>query len=139
MRSRVAVGMVVAFGLLLFVSPVFAHHSFTAEFDIYQPVIFTGTVAKVDWINPHSQFYIKDCSGEVQGNWRIESWGTANLRRTGITRDNVTAGTVVKVRGYRAKDGSNLAYLRNLTLPDGRSFEAWVGGANGTPDQQGKF
>jgi hypothetical protein len=33
--------------------PVFAHHSFAAEFDASKKVEFKGTVTKVEWMNPH--------------------------------------------------------------------------------------
>ena len=33
--------------------PVFAHHSFAAEFDVKQPITLKGTVTKVEWTNPH--------------------------------------------------------------------------------------
>ena len=35
------------------VEPVQAHHAFAAEFDAERPVEFSGTVTKVEWINPH--------------------------------------------------------------------------------------
>ena len=58
---------------------VMAHHSFAAEFDASKPVKFTGTVTKIEWMNPHAYFYIdvKDTSGKV------ESWGhfVADLQR----------------------------------------------------------
>ncbi len=32
---------------------VLAHHSFAAEYDAKKPVTLKGTVAKVEWTNPH--------------------------------------------------------------------------------------
>ena len=50
--------------------PVFAHHSFAAEYDSTQPVKVTGVVTKVEWTNPHIWFYleVKDDKGTVT-NW----------------------------------------------------------------------
>ena len=35
-------------------SRVQAHHAFSAEFDADKPVTLTGTVAEMQWINPHA-------------------------------------------------------------------------------------
>ena len=43
-------------GLLLAAAPIWAHHAFAAEFDAQKPVKLRGTVAKVEFINPHSNF-----------------------------------------------------------------------------------
>ena len=44
-----------------------AHHSFAAQYDRNKPATLTGPVTKIDWINPHAQFFInvKDAAGKV--------------------------------------------------------------------------
>ena len=141
-KSRLAlVFAMLMFGLVGTALSVWAHHSFTAEFDIYKPVVIEGTITNVEWINPHIQIYLdaKDEHGAT-GQWKVESWGTGNMHRAGIVKEKLTPGTQVKMRAYHAKDGTqNFAYLRNLTfLKDGSSYELWVGGQDGTPVDQRK-
>jgi Family of unknown function (DUF6152) len=124
--------------MLLFAAPVLAHHAFTAEFDSSKPVDVEGTITKLDWQNPHILIHVdgKDETGKVT-NWSISSFGTGNMHRAGLTQERLAPGTYVKIRAYRAKDQTkNLAYLRHVTFKDGSEFELWVGGAQGTPDQQ---
>jgi len=75
-------------------------------------VTLTGSVTKMAWINPHSWIYIdvKKPDGTVE-NWAVEAGPPGTLIRAGFTRDSLAAGTVIKVNGYRAKDGesNNLA------------------------------
>ena len=56
------------------------------------------------------------------------------LFRRGINKDSLPKGTVVIVDGYQAKDGSNRANGRDITLSDGRKH--FVGGS--TPAEQPK-
>ena len=44
--------------MLLAAVPVIAHHSFTAEFDITKSIKLTGTVTKMEWVNPHSWIWM---------------------------------------------------------------------------------
>jgi hypothetical protein len=119
-------GFVIAsLGLLIAAAPVFAHHSFAAEYDNAKPITLTGTVTKVEWMNPHARFYInvKDNAGAVAG-WEFELGSPNGLARRGWTRNSMKEGDVVIVDGYMAKDGSKLANARNVKLADGRSLFA---------------
>ena len=100
-----------------------AHHAFAAEFDASKEVHFTGTVTKMEWVNPHAWLHIdvKKPDGTVE-NWAIEA-GTPNvLFRRGFSKESLLPGTQIVVDGYQAKDGSHRANGRDLTLPDGRKL-----------------
>ena len=103
--------------------PAVAHHSFAAEYDSKKPVTMTGAVTKVEWLNPHARIYIdvKDSAGNVT-NWEFELAAPNGLIRAGWTRNSIKPGDVVKVEGYRAKDGSNLGNAATITMPDGRKL-----------------
>jgi hypothetical protein len=100
---------------------VSAHHSFAAEFDANQPVQLRGTVAKVEWINPHTWIHldVKKTDGAVE-RWMIEGGTPNTLLRRGLTRKSLPEGTELLVDGYKAKNGTNRANGRDLTFPDGR-------------------
>lgn len=106
-------------------APVFGHHSFAAEYDEAKPITLTGSVTKVEWMNPHARFYmdVKDASGNA-GNWEFELGSPNALVPRGWTRNALKPGDEVLVEGYPAKDGSNLAGARNVKLADGRKLFA---------------
>lgn len=102
--------------------PAAAHHSFATEYDKATPVSVTGTVRKVEWRNPHIWFYVdvKDERGRVT-TWGFSGAPPAFMQRQGIPRDVMKIGDVVRVDGFRARDGSNNASGGKVTFADGRS------------------
>ena len=117
-----------AVGLMLAAMPVWAHHAFSAEFDAAKPVKLRGTVTKVELINPYSWIHIdvKNPDGTTT-NWGVEGGTPNTLFRAGVTKDSLPAGTEILVDGYRARDGSNRANGRDITLPDGK--KVFLGGS----------
>src|SRR5215467_10102117 len=99
--------MLVAVAMIPFARPASAHHSFAAEYNADNPVTLTGSVSKMAWINPHSWIYIdvKKADGGVE-NWAVEAGPPGTLIRAGFTKESLAPGTVIKVNGFRAKDGA---------------------------------
>jgi hypothetical protein len=123
--AKLGIAMVCGVGLMVSALPAFAHHSFAAEYDAAKPVNLKGVVTKVEWTNPHARFYVdvKDESGKVT-NWNFELASPNVLTRNGWTRHSLKEGDVIEVQGAMAKDGSNLANARTVTLADGKKVFA---------------
>ena len=135
MRTTVSVA-ILGLGLLLAPPPAVAHHAFSAEFDADRPLQLLGTVTRTEWINPHSWIHIdvEDEDGSVK-SWAIECGAPNALIRRGLNKNSIPAGTVLVVDGFGAKDGSNTANARDITLPDGSQFYVGSSGT-GAPGQR---
>jgi hypothetical protein len=105
------------------VVPLDAHHSFAAEFDATKPVLFNGTVTKMDWINPHVWIHMNVAQPNGKSEeWMVEGGAPTVLFRRGFSKTSLQAGTRIVVDGYRAKDGTNKMNARQITFSDGRKL-----------------
>ena len=104
-------------------APLVAHHAFSAEFDGTSPVTLKGTVTKMEWINPHAWLHmeVKGPDGKIV-SWAVEGGAPNALLRRGWNRNSVPPGTEIVVQGFRAKDGSNRANGRDVTLANGKKL-----------------
>jgi Family of unknown function (DUF6152) len=120
MRTNL-ISLLAGLAIVSAVAPVSGHHAFAAEFDANKPISLKGTVAKMEWINPHSWIHIdvKKPNGSVE-RWMIEGGPPNALFRRGFTRDSLPTGIEILVQGFQAKDGSMKANGRDVTFADGR-------------------
>ena len=114
-----------------------AHHSFAAEFDRAMPITVTGTVTKVEWMNPHARFYIdaKDDAGKTV-NWDFELASPNGLMRRGWNRNSMKIGDTVTVTGHRAKNNPLVGNASTVTLADGKKLFAGSSIENEAAPQQ---
>ena len=119
-----AVGSVV-FALVATVS-LRAHHSPSAIFDMGKRIAVTGTLTRIDWINPHIVIAMeaKGDGGKID-HWTFESNPPSWYRSVGLARADFAKalGQAVTVEAVRAKDGTLFGYMQKITLPGGTSFE----------------
>jgi hypothetical protein len=119
---------------MLTVAPLWAHHSFAAEFDDKKVVKLHGTVTKMEWVNPHAWIHVlvKNDDG-TETEWMIEGNTPNGLLRRGFTKHSLEPGTEVFVEGYRAKSGDFRANGSSITFKDGKKL--FLGSSRDEPSE----
>ena len=109
----------------LLAAPVWAHHSFAAQYDSSKPVEMRGTVTKVEWTNPHARIYldVKDDTGQVV-NWNFEMASPNILLRNGWKQNTVKAGDQITVTGYLARKNARMAIASTVADANGKPIFA---------------
>ena len=111
-----------------------AHHAFSAEFDSNKPIEIEGSVARIEWINPHGWIHVAvtddDGNEEI---WMIEMGSVGTLVRRGITRDSIPVGTEIRVSGFQARNGTNRASGESITTAGGERLIVGAAGIGAAP------
>lgn len=121
MRNRAVAFLTMGLLLVATVAPVFAHHSFSAEFDRNKQVRLKGVVTKIAWQNPHVWFFmnVKDEKTGKTVNYGFEL-GPPHLLQAGrLTKETIKIGTELTVEGSLAKNGSNNVNASSVVTKDG--------------------
>jgi hypothetical protein len=127
MRLSIAimVSAAVALGIAVTATDTQAHHSFAAQYDGQKPVTLSGTVAKIEWTNPHIHFYIDVKNDKGVTQWKLEGYPPNMLVRQGWKRDEtLKIGDAVSVFAWEARTEPNMAHARTVTFADGRKMTA---------------
>jgi hypothetical protein len=122
MKKNHGIAVLVGAGLLLASLTAVAHHSVSAEFDTNKKVTFTGTVKKIDWMNPHiyTHVEVKGADGKVIV-YRVEGGPPNALYRQGIRPEQLPIGTVVTCTNCsRSKSETSMNVNGRMTLADGK-------------------
>ena len=132
MKTRIVLALLAA-GALHTAQPALAHHPFAAEYDVNKPVTLTGTLSRMEWVNPHGWIFmdVKDADGTVK-RWTIETSGPGQMNRRGLKKTDVVDGMPLVIKGYQSRKNPTLANGRTLVLADGRSF--YIGAVGGPND-----
>ena len=132
MRKRLIA--LASLGVVIAAAPVWAHHSFAAQFDDKAPITIRGTLSKMEWLNPHTWIHVdvKEPDGKVV-TWAIEGATPNSLLRRGLRQSDFPNGVDLEVHGYKAKNGSPVASGEKLTFTDGRNFYLGASEPQGAP------
>jgi hypothetical protein len=98
-----------------------AHHSVSAEFDVNKKVTFTGTVKKVDWMNPHTYVHVevKEPDGKITV-WKVEGGAPNAMFRQGLRAETLAVGTRVTCTNCsRSKSPTSMNVNGRFTREDG--------------------
>jgi hypothetical protein len=104
--------------------PVCAHHSYIM-FDSSTSKSVTGTVARLEWRNPHVYLWVYVRNSSVPGGYDLyafENGSPAVLVRGGWSKDVLAAGETITVEYWPLKDGRNGGHFVKATRSDGRTL-----------------
>ena len=132
MKTKITLVLLAA-GALCAVRQAQAHHAFAAEYDVAKPVTLSGTLTRMEWVNPHGWIYMdtKEPDGTVK-HWTIETSGPSQMSRRGLKKTDFVDGMSLQVKGYQGIKDPALANGRTVVLADGRSF--YIGSVGGPND-----
>jgi DNA/RNA endonuclease YhcR with UshA esterase domain len=104
-----------------------AHHSLSGVYDIRGSGEVTGTVVKVEFVNPHGAMTIAvDNTDGTKTEWVMTTGSANTLQSLGFGQggpNTVVAGDVVTIGYFPARNGKPLGFIRSITLPNATTIE----------------
>ena len=97
----------------------YAHHSYSATYDVGRQVTLEGKLVQFVFKNPHSFVTLQapDDKGAMQ-RWSVEWSGTGQLTNQGVTRDTLKTGDEVVIIGNPSRvRGEYKALMITLKRP----------------------
>jgi hypothetical protein len=132
LRQSIRAALIVALGAVTGVAPVFAHHSF-GLYDMAKTVEIDGTVAQMEWSNPHCWLFLQvPASAGAQTSYGFEMNSVGEMTRRGWKKTAVKPGDKIKVRYHPLRDGRSGGLMMLVITADGRP----IGRAPGEPPAQ---
>lgn len=127
--------VVIGLGIVLAAVPALAHHAVAAQYDMDKPVEMTGTLKKMEFINPHSMLHLEVTNPDgSKTTWMFQTTAVAPLRQRGLARSgpgSLEPGATYTVKGFAARNGNPMGFMRTLVFPDKRELVFWFGDPNG--------
>ena len=126
MVKKTVIASAAVLALLVIGAPAIAHHSANAEFDTTKEFTITGTLTKVENVNPHSWWYVdvKAADGKVT-SWKLESLSPSGLIRQGLkVKTDMKIGDTYSYRispAWKDPAGVKLGFMRAITV-NGKEF-----------------
>jgi hypothetical protein len=119
---RVPAWLLVLVATLVFLPPAQGHHSY-AMFDGSRTLTVTGTVAKLEWTNPHVYVWVYVVNAGAPSGYDLyafENGSTGVLSRLGWSKSTFAAGEKITVEYWPLKDGRTGGHFVKATHSDGR-------------------
>lgn len=114
-----------SFAFALVAGAAFAHHSY-AMFDASATTAISGTVAKFEWINPHTFIWVYVANTEKAGTydlWGFENGSPSVLQGHGWSKDSLKAGDKVTLEYWPLRDRSIGGHCEKVTFADGHTLQ----------------
>lgn len=132
---RLLCALMAACGLVLSAEPALAHHAVAAQFDMDKPIVKTGTLTKIEFINPHSMIHVEVPNPDgTKTEWIFSGANAGTLRRLGLARsgpESIQPGATITVKGFASRNGNTMGFLKTIVFPGGREVVFWFGDPNG--------
>ena len=126
MRFRAAIVLTMGMVATFTRGDVFAHHSFSGEFDNAVAVTLQGVVTSVEMVNPHSFIYLDVKTHGAVERWALEGPGPRQVLRRGLGLEVIKTGDELGVCGYLARRDVVPTRSEPLTARAARKLQAAV-------------